>query len=464
MPDPAAQIRERSTVLAWLYVAVAVLLAAGLLAVLLVLGRMPPFDALVSDPDWFRRCLAVHVVLALVLWFQSFAAVLMLALPAHPRRGALARVGAALAAFGTVALIGSAWLPGTEAVMSNYVPVLDHPVFGLGLAAFAAGVVAVALSRVLLPNDREVLGLGLPAHVAPFLRAAIVAVLLAGLTLVGSRLNLTPGLETRAHYELLFWGVGHVLQFVNALGLVVVALWLTTDFTGREPMSRRTAGWLAAVAILPWLAAPLLPMAGTWSATYRVGFTRLMQYATLPVPLVVAWLCVRTLRAAARDHAIRLRGDLRIRALGAAAVLTLLGLVLGALIREANTVVPGHYHASIGAVTAAFMAAALVLLPRLGLGHAVDLQSRVARWQPAIYGTGQAVFALGFAIAGAPRKVYGTEQVGRDALQTAGLVVMGVGGLVAVAGGIAFLVLFVRAVIRHHGPVTSPRCATTTPL
>jgi hypothetical protein len=54
------------------------------------------------------------------------------------------------------------------------------------------------------------------------------------------------------------------------------------------------------------------------------------------------------------------------------------------------------------------------------------------------------LFAAGFALAGAHgmgRKLYGAEQATRGVAESVGLVVMGVGGFVAVAGGVLFLVI-----------------------
>lgn len=426
----------------WLGLAVGVLLLAGLFAVLLVLGRTPPFDRLVGDPDWFRRCLVVHVVLSLVLWFQSFLAAALLGLPAHPTRGGLAAASPLLALAGLVMLGTSAWLPGTAPVMSNYVPMIDHPLFAAGLAAFGVGVLCVALSRRLLPTGDDRHALGMPASSMPFLRGVIVALFVAALTLLGSRANMTDGLTPATHYELLYWGAGHVLQLASALGMTAVWCWFAALITGRSPMSRGVAAMLTAIAVLPWLIAPLLPLGGTWTATYRDGFTHLMRWALLPAPLAAAALCVRALRAhrAPRTSAQRMLAVAFWASLG----LTVLGLGLGASIRGANTMVPAHYHASIGAVTVAFMVGCLALMPVLGFRDATVHLPRAVRWQPTLYGVGQAVFALGFAFAGAQRKAYGAEQAGRDLTQTIGLVVMGVGGLMAVAGGITFLAIFLR--------------------
>lgn len=62
------------------------------------------------------------------------------------------------------------------------------------------------------------------------------------------------------------------------------------------------------------------------------------------------------------------------------------------------------------------------------------------------------LFAAGFALAGAHgmgRKLYGAEQATRSFAESVGLVVMGAGGFVAVAGGVLFLVLGAAAVWRR---------------
>jgi len=207
---------------------------------------------------------------------------------------------------------------------------------------------------------------------------------------------------------------------------------------------------------LPWLAAPLLPMGGTWTVLYREGFTELMRWGLFPVVLVFAVLCWRPLRAARRSGLISLR-DPRLSGFAISVGLTVIGFVLGALIRGSNTVVPAHYHASIGAVTVAFMAVTYSLLQHLAVPVPEGRWRRASAWQPALYGGGQMVFALGFALAGSrgmARKTYGVEQAGRDLVETTGLVVMGVGGFVAIAGGLLFL--FIVAVAWLRRPARAP--------
>ena len=99
-------------------------------------------------------------------------------------------------------------------------------------------------------------------------------------------------------------------------------------------------------------------------------------------------------------------------------------------------------------LTQILMAATYPLLR--GLGFCFDLTRfpRLIPAQLACFGLGQIVFALGFGWAGlngAGRKAYGTEQHVRSASEHAGLIVMGIGGVIAVAGGLLFLGLVIRA-------------------
>jgi len=434
----------------WLGLAVFVLILAGFFALLLVIARMPPFDRLVEDPAFFRRCLVVHVNLALVLWFSSFFVATAFLLPMRRSGGLLARASIWIAGAGVLLLSLAAWLPQTQPIISNYVPTIDHWLFGLGQALFATGVLAALLSRRLLPASPTASPpkTWLPVCDATLcgLRVGAVAAILAALTFLSSRLAIPGDLAPQAHYELLFWGGGHVLQLVNVIAMLVVWLILSKSILGKALMSQRAATLLFGILLAPWLVSPLLPAAGAWTTTYRDGFTWLMQFGLFPVVLVFVVMLCRALRGAGNWR------DPRYTGLWASVVLTLFGFVMGAFIRGPSTMIPAHYHASIGAVTVAFMAATYVMLDKLGAPLPVGRLRKLASWQPALFGSGQTVFALGFGLAGIygmQRKAYGAEQAERGLAETLGLVVMGIGGFVAIAGGLLFLGLVTTAWMRR---------------
>ncbi|MDP3939480.1 MAG: hypothetical protein Q8R92_15275, partial [Deltaproteobacteria bacterium] len=97
-PAPNAHgVEEHRAARQWLSLALGVLILAGLFALAVVIGRMPPFDRFVTDPLFFKRCLVAHVNLALVTWFYSFAAALLFLLPSRRRTSPISRRSAHIA-------------------------------------------------------------------------------------------------------------------------------------------------------------------------------------------------------------------------------------------------------------------------------------------------------------------------------------------------------------------------------
>ncbi len=442
---------DRRDATRWLVLAVGVLIPAGLFALLIVLARTPGISQLITDPMFFRRCLVVHVDLALLIWSYAFIGALFYMLPGRTPGTAATRVGGiSLAVTGVALIIMGAGVPGAQPILANYVPVIDTPIFKVGLAAFAAGLVLAFADRRLLPGLEGDRGfVAIPASALPGIRAAVVAILLAFVTLAISASTMPVGLDARTHHELLFWGMGHVLQF--ALEAAMLAAWtiLLGGALGIDPIGRGTSSVLFGLLVVPLFAAPLLAAAGTSTATYHVGFTRLMRWGIFPVVTVYLALCLRALVRAVRSRGAReVLGDARVVGFLASALLAVTGFVLGALIRGPNTLVPAHYHAAIGAVTVSFMTVTYALLAAFGAPLATTRLRALARWQPVAYTFGQLAFVAGFALAGThgmPRKTYGAEQHVRSTVERLGMMLMGAGGGIAVIGGLLFLAIVVAA-------------------
>lgn len=439
--DPPTQ--DLRTARCWLGLALATLLLAGLTAVLLVIGRLLPLTGFTSGGGFFRRCLVVHVDLALVLWFYAFLAGLAALIPARRVVPGLSRAGFRVAAVGVGLLLTGMFNPDALPVLCNYVPVLDHPLHLTALGLVAVGLTLAAVDGRILPGREAVTG---PILVAPAarvgLRAALICVLLALATLVASVAALPAGFLPDARWELVFWGPGHVLQVASACAMGAAWVLLLTPALGAPPIGRGVAGVLFALLVTPQLAGPLLASLGPADARSHTGFTSLMRWGIAPALLVLLALCVRAVVRARRDGRLPgLLSDPGVAGFVASAGLTTLGVAFGAAIAGSNTVIPAHYHASVGGVTAAFMATTYLLLGPLGAPIPAALRPWT-RWQPLVYGAGQVVFAIGFAFSGLyglARKAYGTEQVVRSTSETVGLAVMGAGGLVAVGGGAVFL-------------------------
>lgn len=458
VPEPVGGDVKR-----WFGLAVGSLVIAGLLSLAVVVGRLPVLSRLIDDPLFFKRCLVVHVDLALVVWFYAFlAALLAFGTRSAAGRGHIAAY--ALSVVGVLAMLGGALMRGAQPVLANYVPVIDHPLFGAGLTAFFAGTLLHLVRALGAPAKHGVSAL--PEDTLIGLQAAAIAVAVAAATWVSARAGLPAGLDTYTRAEFLAWGPGHVLQTANICAMLAVWLWLLERATGMRVLSPRAARLIFGALVLPQAVMPVLTVRGTLDALYHTGATQLMRWAIFPGILLVLWVSLihlRVYRAAPGRKSPS--GRVALAGFAASVMLALLGMILGACIRGSTTLVPAHYHASLGAVTVAFMSAAyfLCFAVRRDSTGAVGSERvwRAARRQIALFGIGQAIFALGFAIGGAyglGRKAYAAEQHVRSAGEVGGLIVMGLGGLVAVAGGLWFLFLVLRE-MRAWWPAPSMRTA-----
>ncbi|MDH5490939.1 MAG: hypothetical protein OEY14_03095 [Myxococcales bacterium] len=429
--------------------AVLSLLLSGMLSLALVVGRMPGICDLFTDPLFFKRGLVAHVDLALIVWFDALLVALIFLLPSRRRVGRLSQLGPFVALLGMLAFVAAAAMPGAEPILSNYVPAIDHPLFAFGICTFGLGVLMAVLDRRLLPSEEIPSGFfPIPPSARVGIRAAVLLLLLAALTFGCSVLVTPTGLTAHGYYELVAWGGGHVMQFASVAGMITVWLILLGLAIGEDPIDRRIATWLFAVLVIPATAAPWLALQGTTSGENHAAFTTMMRWGIFPVTSLFLLLGLRALWRARREGATEIGKDPRVLAFGASAALAVLGFVLGALIRGPNTMIPAHYHASIGAVTVAYMAIVYPLLGHLEMRLPTTRIRPLIRWQPALFGLGQAIFALGFGVAGhggMGRKAYGTEQVVRSLSDYLGLGVMGLGGLIAAAAGLLFLWVVIKA-------------------
>lgn len=426
----------------WFLLSAGSLILSGLLALLLSLARMPFLSDLVKDPVFFRRCLVIHVNLSLGVWLHSFMISLFFLLPGNThRRSGLAFICALV---GVLLMIVSGFLTGAP-ILSNYIPVIDNPIFLSGISFFAFGVFSTLMDTRIIPLAGESL---LPPASFPGIRAAGIS-FIAAIEIFGMSILTTPrSLPEESFYEILFWGGGHVLIFSIEAAKLAVLIALVSMITGSSPLRQNFAVILFAVLIAPPLAGMVVSFENPVSSFYNMFFISIMRWTVFPVSLVVLFFCANHLWPYIQSRGRSVFQDGRFAGVLASGSLTIIGFIFGALIRNPNTLIPAHYHAAIGAVTVSFMAISYELLPRFGFILSPRAK-RYSGWQPFVFGAGQIVFASGFALAGAAgmgRKLYGGEQHVRGTLDYIGLGLVGLGGIVAVIGGLIFLGIVILAV------------------
>lgn len=439
---PAPDKASRRLSAGWLTLGIAALVAAGLLAILLVMARTPYIKDIFPWNNFFKTAMVVHVDLSVLMWFLPCAGIIW-SYNSTDRHLKLGWLALCLAALGTAVVVVSPFVGSGDPLMNNYFPVIESPVFLTGMILFGIGFTLLVIRSLSLTSSP----LGSLNDGTAGLRIGIYTASIASIAAVGALiwayLAIPDSVQGRDYYETLFWGSGHVLQFTHTLLMLVVWLWLASESGLRLSMSPRLTSIIFGLGLVMIFVTPYIYLSqDIMSVESAVWFTRLMTagggLAALPFGLAVVVGLFVAGTPSAEDRALHITLIYSLLLFG-------VGGVLGFLIQESSTLITAHYHGSNGAITVAFMGLCYLLLPKLGFDKP---QMRLANIQVHAFGLGQLLHVLGLAWAGGygmRRKIAGEGQSLDNIQQTAGMALMGFGGLIAVIGGVLFLYIVVRA-------------------
>jgi len=439
--DPPEDGSRRLTI-GWLSLALGSLVVGGLFTILIVMSRTPGIQEIFPWIDFFHTALVVHVDLTVLVWFLSCAGIFW---TLNSSEGC-SRCGwgaLLLALLGTAIISLSPFLGAGGPLMNNYVPVLRDPIFFAGLGIFGLGFTLLVVRGLFFskPMGKTVTGAG--ALRFGLFSALIIALISVG-SVIASYFGIPDAIEGQHYYELLFWGGGHTIQFTHVQLMLVGWLWLATMSGLNVKISPRIVVLLLALGAIPALMTIYVYIAfDVGSGEHMLWLTWLMQYGggIAALPLALALIPAFFSSPQIVDDQLRAQRF----ALLFSILLFGIGGIIGFMISGSNVTIPAHYHGSIVAVTLAFMGVIYHILPRIGFRKPTG---KMARFQPAIYGIGQMMHVFGLAWSGGygvQRKTAGSAQGLESVEKIVSMGFMGLGGLIAIIGGILFLIVVFKA-------------------
>ena len=462
--------------------AVVYLAFGGVLALLIALTRWQMVH-LLPMPQFYEY-LSAHGMVMLIYWILFFEMAGLIF-----GSTVLLSIRLMVPALGWVAygmmLVGSIvalvqMLNGNAVVMfTSYPPLRAVPIYYGAVLVFAVGailgVVHFFVNVIAAKRRGEVQSLPL------FSFALAAAAILALWSLASGAIALIPTFlwsldllpaPDPGLYRLFYWGLGHGAQQVNLAAMIAIWYGLASLMVGARPVNEglsRVAIVLYVLFIQMGSMHHLLadPGVETW---FRNMNTSYFMYAAVMGSMIHAFSIPAAVELAQRQkgHTSGLFGWLRAAPWGEpgfaalAVSLTLFGVfggisgvIMGGpqvnLISHNTLVVPAHFHMTVVAgTTAAFMGIAYYLVPLI-----FQREQRLRGWvklQPYVYGLGMTILGLGMGLAGhwgLPRRhwdsTFSTAPFLKTNLLEHGepnlfLLVMGLGAIVAVLGGIMFVV------------------------
>lgn len=417
----------------WLSLGVISLLIAGLLSIFIVISRAPILQSLIPVAGLFHKALVIHVDLSVLIWTLSFQA-LILSEFIKPKLQFYSYISLFCSYLGTILISLSFFVPGTEALMNNYIPVLQNLVFFIGLSLFLFSLLMVMFLFCISFNLKKLKTIyGLAAYSSFLITAtSLICFYLTYLNMD----KILDNIDIFSFYEFLFWGGGHILQFTY-VNLMQLAWILLLNFAlNKDKISNNKIIKLcfiinlASVIFIPMIYFTKYIQLENFYINF---FTQHMRYFGGIAPSILVILLIKEL------FNNKVKEYVPYAFFITSIFLFFIGGLIALFIHTTNATIPAHYHGSIVGISLALMGMLLLKLKEYNVE--VDFNNKLIKTQPYIYAAGQFLHIMGLAFSGGYGALRKTPGSVSNIKAQAWMGIMGLGGLIAIIGGIMFVII-----------------------
>ncbi|MDX1917274.1 MAG: hypothetical protein SFT68_04750, partial [Rickettsiaceae bacterium] len=194
----------------WIIISILSLALGGLYSIFIVLLRTPFVSEFFLNKSIFKTSLIIHVDLTVLFWLTSFMMMIM----SSNFVGFFARTTQNLQyiiIFSILLISASPAVSSSTPFLNNYVPVLHNFLFIVGLGLFFSCFVVIAIFAIISGSHISI----------PLGILSLMICISFGDS--AYKLGYASDILDQSHYyELLFWGCGHLLQFLYISGLIII--------------------------------------------------------------------------------------------------------------------------------------------------------------------------------------------------------------------------------------------------
>lgn len=450
---------KTSTSARYLYLAISSLALAGIYSIFLVVLRTPSLSKFFAA-EVFRSALVIHVNLSVLVWMLSVASALWFAFQKTSKNfDYYVNYSNYTSWLGVILIFLSPMLSDSTPILNNYVPMLDNGCFVLGLVIFISGIlVAGFLALIMIAQGEELNALDI-GNICSVL-IVFLAFTSCGFSYLALDKLLYP-LDLHFYYEMFFWSGGHILQFCFVEIMMIVQFLLVEKVLAIRHSTACSGSLFISESKNKTIKqvqgdenAPKLRYQNIYKTLFVLNFLLVlpafyahfayaidgpeflefysshMKYCASIAPTLMFIVLLSEYRYSSSTSN---------NCFIVSAILFFLGGLIGILISGINVTIPAHYHGSIVGITIALMGYIYMVF---------GIDNKYSFYQPYIYGGGQIIHIIGLAWSGGygvMRKLPGGI-IPLKAKITMG--VMGLGGLLAVIGGLMFVYICVKKLLR----------------
>jgi hypothetical protein len=483
----------------WINLAIFALAFSGIYSIIIVLLRVPGLSKFFIDPNIFKTALIIHVDLSVYVWMVCIANSIMTMNIRHEFIF-LNRLLLYIAFLSIILITFSPLISGGNPIINNYIPIIENFFFILGLSFFTCISFIISLMSLFNRLDGSIIDYASKTIAVIFLIA--FACLLLSFHKV-FELTYSYPIDINYYYELIFWGFGHILQFlyVTILEFIWIMILLNSTFViariscsedqkiviqrslqgdvGIQKKSHLMLNILIKIliSISNWittlcLKAKLVMTLGKFkyvadlssaSHIYKILICSNIVFVIF-VPIIYFLYPIDSfyLHEFFTEH-MRYLGSISVICIFIAIVFDLLknpqnfsklafivffcsaslffaGGIIAIMISGTNVTIPAHYHGSIVGISIGMMG---YVYFTLGLA-----ESSICRKQIILYWAGQLIHITGLAISGGYGVLRKSPEMELSFAAKITMGIMGLGGLIAIIAGLLFVVICLRKILK----------------
>jgi cytochrome c oxidase subunit 1 len=415
----------------WLALSIVSVAISGFFAIFLVFLRTPGLANIFSK-DIFQTSLIIHVDLSITVWMLTIFCFINATLFSGMRK-ALSVWILILAFIGTT-LMSIAPLAGGEPILNNYVPILNNFPFILGLSLFFTAVLISAIFSLIEFIYSSTSYSISYTNITSIAGSIIYIVALVCFYLSHTQLaKLGMHYDIHHYYETLFWGFGHIIQFLYVQLMIFAWVIVMNQYKQNQIITPSNFAKISLVNILACAICPLFYLFATVeSGIYIEYFTMHMKYfggiASSIMAIILLWHYFNNSQC---------KTDYKFYSFICSVFVFGIGGAIGYMIHETNVTVPAHYHGSIVGITIALMGLVYYIISDFGYAFK---STKLLNIQLLIYAIGQTLHITGLSLSGGYGALRKTAGVELSNLAKFYMGLMGTGGLIAVISGVLFVI------------------------
>lgn len=463
------------------------LLLGGVFGLLVVLTRWPAVHLLPADA--FYMILTAHGITCLIFWMIFFEMAILYFACSTLLRCRLAAprwawAGYVLMLIGAIMTLTAIFQGKSSVMMTSYVPMPAEPHFYLGLILFAVGALLGCfcyLGTLIVAKAEKTYEGSVPLVTFGATVACIIAIftIASGAEILLPTFLWSVGYISHidaAMYRVIWWALGHSSQQINVSAHVAVWYLIAGVLFGARPMSEKVSrgAYLLYIFFLQFASAHHLLVDPGISSDWKIFNTSYAMYLAVLASMIHGLTVPGSIEVAQRKKGLTngafewLRkapwgnpvfSGMFISLVGFGFLGGITGVVMGteqiSIIIHNTIYVPGHFHATVVVgTTLAWMALTYLLIPVLFRRKMI--LPGLAKIQPYLFGGGMsivAIFHMAAGTLGVARRHwdmgFAGNPLGFEYPGTAYLMmgIAGVGGVIAVIGGAAFLIVTVGSLL-----------------